>query len=412
MKRHAAVKDFVVLEPGVAPSKNQSCRVRGCSTFLAECLHHLGPGEWRRGRIGPRGGLKSAKAQCGVVMVALDELVVREPSNAHCMLGLHALFAEMADEGIEAEALLQGTGLHPRQLDDSKALITDAQKASIYRNVLRLASVPEIGLRAGARQRLSDFGVYGYALVSCRTFGEAVTFGIKHIKLLGPMLEKRFRIEGDVAIFEARDVLELGDTLPLATEFLFASMVRLGSYVVEKPMPSRRLLLPYPKPPYAEAYEHLFGCRVTFSEAVMEWHFDAALLRTPCPNSNPITAELCAQFCERIAANLPVETSLARSVRTACLNSRGVFPNATEMAARLGLSVRSLHRRLEQQGLLFQHIVDEVRCALAVEFLENTTLPVEEIAGRVGFSEASNFRKAFKKWTGHAPTQVRIGSRS
>ena len=98
---------------------------------------------------------------------------------------------------------------------------------------------------------------------------------------------------------------------------------------------------------------------------------------------------------------------MARSIRTACLNSRGEFPNADEMASRLGLSVRTLHRRLAEQGQHYQRIVDDVRRTLAIEFLQKTSLPVEEIAGRVGFSEASNFRKAFRKWTGHAPAHFR-----
>jgi len=344
-------------------------------------------------------------------MAAIGILIGKETdplaSTAHSMLGLGALFAEMADQGIAAEALLQGTGLQPGQLDDPQARISQEQKLTIFRNVQRLTAVPDVGLRAGARQRLSDFGVYGYALVSSRTFGDAVMLGIKHVRLAGPVLEKRFRIDGDTAVFEAHDVLDLGEVLPLATEFWFASMLKLGSCVLEAPMPSRRLLLPYPRPAYAAAYERLFGCPVDFEAGVMEWHFDAAVLRVPCPNANPITAGLCAQFCERLLDSLPEESDLLRRIRTACLNSRGEFPNADEMAARLGLSVRTLHRRLAEQGQHYQRIVDEVRRSLAVEFLQNTSLSVEEIAGRIGFSEASNFRKAFRKWTGHAPAHFR-----
>ena len=328
-------------------------------------------------------------------------------SASHSMLGLGALVAEMADQGISAQALLQGTALEPRQLDDPQSRITQQQKVTIFRNAKRLTSVPDVGLRAGARQRLSDFGVYGYAVVSSKTFGEAVTLGIKHVRLVGPVLEKRFRIDGDTAVFEAHDLLDLGDVLPLATEFWFASILKLGTCVLEAPMPSRRLLLPYPRPGHAAAYERMFGCPAIFDAGVMEWHFDAAVLGMPCPNANPITAGLCAQFCERLLDTLPQETDLLRRIRTGCLNSRGDFPNADEMAARLGLSVRTLHRRLAEQGQTYQGIVDDVRRALAIEFLRNTSLPVEEIAGRVGFSEASNFRKAFRKWTGRAPAQFR-----
>ena len=337
-------------------------------------------------------------------------LIAKEDAaaGAHNMLGLGALVAEMAEQRIAAEALLLGTGLLPQQLDDPQARITQQQKLTIFRNAKRLSSVPEVGLRAGARQRLSDFGVYGYALTSSRTFGDAVMLGMKHVRLAGPVLEKRFRIDGDTAVFEAHDRLELGDVLPLATEFWFASILKLANCVLEAPMPSRRLLLPYPRPGHAAAYERMFGCPVSFGAEVMEWHFDAAVLRVPCPNANPITAGLCAQFCERMLESLPDETDLSRSIRTACLNSRGAFPNAEHMAARLGLSVRTLHRRLADEGQHYQRIIDDVRRSLPIEFLENTSLTVDEIAGRVGFSEASNFRKAFRKWTGHAPAHFRV----
>ena len=326
---------------------------------------------------------------------------------AHSMLGVRALFAEMADQGIEPAAVLLATGLVPRQLDDPQAYLSHGQKITIFRNVRRLARLPDVGLRAGARQRLSDFGVYGYALVSSGTVGEAVTLGVKHVKLAGPVLEKRFRVESDIAIFEGHDVLALGDVLPIATEFWFASVLRFAECVLEGPFPTRRLLLPYPRPAHAAAYERVFRCQVDFDADVMELHFAASVLSVPCPNANPITADLCQQFCSRMLAGLPDEFELPRNIRAACLNSRGAFPSAEEMATRMGLSVRTLHRRLAEKGHHCQDIVDDVRRSLAGEFLVNTSLTIEEIAGRVGFSEASNFRKAFRKWTGCTPAHYR-----
>jgi AraC-like DNA-binding protein len=328
-------------------------------------------------------------------------------SAAHSMLGLGALVDEMAGQGIAAAALLQGTGLVPQQLADPKALMSTAQKITVLRNVKRLSAVPDVGLRAGCRQRLSDFGVYGYALASSATFGDAVLLGVRHIKLAGPVLEKRFRVEGGTAIFEGCDVLQLGDILPLSTEFWFSSILKLGQSVLEAPLRNGLLRLPYPRPAHAPAYERLFGCPVEFDTGVMEWHFDAAVLRQPLPNANPITADLCAQFCERMLQSLPEEDGLARRIRTACLNSKGRFPSADEMAQRLGLSLRTLQRRLADDGKSYQALIDEVRASLALEFLERTALPVAEIAARTGFSEVASFRKAFRKWTGNAPSHYR-----
>ena len=328
---------------------------------------------------------------------------------AHSMLGLGALFAEMAEQGVDAQALLQDTGVQPAQLDDPDSHLSHRQKIQILRNVQRISRIPDVGLRAGARQRLSDFGVYGYALVSSATFGDAVRLGIRHVRLAGPVLEKRWRVEGDLAIFEGHDVMALGEVLPLATEFWFSSILKLASCVLEAPLPTRQLLLPYPRPPHAPAYEQAFGCPVSFDSGRMELHFDATGLDQPCPNANPITADLCRKFCDRMLEALPNETPLSRTIRTACLESRGVFPTAEAMARRLGHSVRTLHRRLADEGTSYQDIVDLVRRSLAVEYLRNTALTIEEIAQRVGFSEATNFRKAFRRWTGQAPGQFRKG---
>jgi len=340
-----------------------------------------------------------------------SELNVRHDSDlhavAHSVLGMSALLAELSAQGVPAQAVLQGTGLTERQFSDPHGRMSYTQKIAIYRNAQQLSSTPDLGLRAGGRQRLSDFGVYGYALVSSPTFGDAVTLGVRHIKLAGPVLEKRFRVEGDTAIFEGLDVLALGDLLPLVSEYWFASVHRLITCVLEAPLPSRLLMLPYPRPAHAAAYEAVFGCPVRFEASRMEWHFDASVLGVTLPNANPITSEMCTQMCERLLHSLPVETDLERSIRTACLNSCGAFPALEEMAGRLGLSGRTLQRRLTELGRHYQEIVDEVRSSLAIEFLTQTTLSVEEVGQRVGFSEASNLRKAFRKWTGQAPREFR-----
>jgi transcriptional regulator GlxA family with amidase domain len=77
------------------------------------------------------------------------------------------------------------------------------------------------------------------------------------------------------------------------------------------------------------------------------------------------------------------------------------------MAEQLGLSLRTLHRRLAKDGLSYQEILDNMRRSVATEFLENTHLLIDQVAERVGFSDATSFRKAFRKWTGQSPTDYR-----
>lgn len=325
----------------------------------------------------------------------------------HSMLGLSTLVQAMQGLGVSLDALFEGTGVPLAWLSDPKARVSHRQKVALFGQVSRLSPDPMVALRAGQQQRVSDYGVYGYALLSSATFGDAILFGIEHIKLAGPVLEKSFRVEGELAIFEGHDVMALGPLLPLVSEFWFSSTLALISRVLERPFESRRLLLPYPAPAHAARYEELFRCPVEFDTGKMVWEFDADLLALPLPNANPITADLCSDFCARMMEEIGGEHALVSAIKTLCLNSVGGFPRAEDIAERLHLSPRTLHRRLADAGLGYQDILDGIRRRLAIEFLECTNLSIEQIAERSGFSDVSNFRKAFKKWTGQSPAYYR-----
>jgi AraC-like DNA-binding protein len=333
--------------------------------------------------------------------------VIDMDAPAHSMLGLTALTDALAELGVDTVALFAGTGIAPEAVSDPHARISHRQKIALFGNVKRLTPEPAIGLVAGQRQRISDFGVFGYAVLTSATMADAVAFGIQHVRLAGPVLEKSFRVEGDVAIFEAQDVMDLGPLLPLATEFWFSSIHALTSRVLERDYSGRRLLLPYAAPPYARRYEEILRCAVEFDAGVMQWQFDAAMLGMALPNANPITAEVSADFCGRMLGEFAGEHALVKAIKAACLDTVGDLPRAEQMAERLHLSTRTLHRRLVDAGTSYQNIIDGIRQRVAIEFLERTDLSVEEIAGRSGFSDASNFRKAFKKWTGQTPAYFR-----
>jgi AraC-like DNA-binding protein len=328
-------------------------------------------------------------------------------SPLYSMLGMSALIDTMRDLGVPQERLFEGTGVPSRWLSDPDARLSHRQKVALFGNVMRLTSDPAVGLLAGQRQRISDYGVFGYALLSSATFGEAAVFGIQHLRLAGPVLNKSFRIEGDRAIFEGHDVMDLGPLLPLASEFWFSSIQTLISRVLERPFVGRRLVLPYPAPRHADRYEAIFQCPVEFDAGRLLWEFDAAFVALPLPNANAITANVCRDFCDRMMKEMGGEPALVTTIKTICLNSAGGFPRAEDIAERLHLSTRTLHRRLADAGVGYQDILDGLRQRLAIEFLERTSLSVEQIAERSGFSDASNFRKAFKKWTGESPAVYR-----
>ncbi|WP_204117317.1 AraC family transcriptional regulator [Paraburkholderia sp. C35] len=327
----------------------------------------------------------------------------------HTMLGLAALAAELAAEGVSVDALFERSDVAARALEDPNARLSYHQRLIIFQNAIRLAPRADIGLLAGSRQRISDFGIYGYAMLSSQTFADALKISLDYLPLAGAMFQVRYLTDGDDVVLRSSGYEKLGPLLPFAAEFWRSSITALFSRVLEAPFPSKRMRLTYSAPPHWRAYERLFNCPVEFDSAYMEWRFDSSVLEKKCPNANPITAQVCQQLCERILCERVDMPDLARRIRTEILNASGPFPSAIDVAARVGMSVRSLHRRLSELGFPYQSILDDVRQSLAIEFLRDTRLPMEEIAQRVGFSDAKAFRKSFRKWTGNTPSHYRSG---
>lgn len=329
------------------------------------------------------------------------------------LVGLGALAAELAAEGISVRDLFARTGVEAAQLEDAQARISHRQRLAIYRNAKRIAKRSEIGLLAGARQRISDYGIYGYAMVSSPTFGDALLFSLDHVTMAGPAVRQiSFRVEGGtLAILRSHGLDTLGDLLPFAAEFWRSSMTALFSRVLEAPFPSKRMVFPFPAPAHWRNYERMFNCPIDFDADSMEWHFDAKVLELPCPNANPITAKICQQVCEVVLTDRPDDSELVRKIRAVCLNNPNRFPAAGDTASELGLSLRTFHRRLANEGTSYQSIVDAMRRSLATELLENTHMSIDQVAERIGFADATSFRKAFKKWTNRSPTDFRDPAR-
>jgi len=309
--------------------------------------------------------------------------------------GLRALIEELAAVGVDAGKLRRAAGL--RSLGGT---LTQAQRLAVLKAAHELGQDPLIALRAGARQRVHHFGVYGFALATSATFGDAFAFGRQHLELAGAVLHITFRQEGDRGVLQTWNPHALRSLLPFVAEFWRASMTTLLGEILQDRFPSTLMRFPYPRPAHWHAYSEMFQCPLEFEADTMEWHFDAAVLERPCPNASALTTNICRDFCEGVIAGEDGENPLLRELRTHVLGNSGRRSTADEAAAALGVSRRTLFRRLADHGTTFQDVLDQTRASLACEYLESTRLSVPEIAERCGFGDESNFRKAFTRWLG------------
>ena len=329
-------------------------------------------------------------------------------SENQSVMGLFALIRELKLQGIQPEAVLAKTGLSVKNISEPLAQIKSTQKKQILSNAHELSRLPDTALRSGQGQSLADFGVYGYALMSSATFGDAVHLGMKYIRLAGPVLQKKFYVQNQVGIFKGLGWESIGELLPFSTEFWFSSMLRLVNCVLETPITNLLLRLPYPRPEHGDSYEQLFQCPVEFNAPTMEWHIDARVLSKANQHANPMMGNICTQFCERLNQTSPEPTAaLPHIIYSNILDISNNYPNASGMAKKLGMSERTLHRKLAKDGFSYLELMDKARSSIAIELLKNTSLSNDEISERLGFSSSSNFRKAFKRWLNASPSEYR-----
>jgi len=279
---------------------------------------------------------------------------------------------------------------------ESRLRLTYQERLSIFRAAQNLAKKSGSGLLGGLRQRISSYGAYGYVMATSATFGDAIRIASSYGDLSGTVLRISLRVEHDVGIWRSHEPESLGPVLPFVAEFWRSSQVQLFQQILGRTFPSVHLSFPYPPPKHKRLYRDIFDCPVSFNCDAMEWRFDAAVLNEPCIDADPDVANFCQDYCESF-------------VQRACIAgmSNGNM-TAPVVAKALNRSVRTFYRQLEREGVNFQSLVDSVLRAVAVDYLANTELPVEEIAHRCGYQDASNFRKAFKRWTdGRMPSSFR-----
>ena len=161
--------------------------------------------------------------------------------------------------------------------------------------------------------------------------------------------------------------------------------------------------MPYDKAPY----QQLFGSKVKFNSTRSVLSFDETSLNLAIVTANPVARDIFRRECDRLLSRDTHRGMISERVQEVLLQSGTEFPTSMRVANQLHMSESTLQRRLAKEGYKFQQLLDQVRNKLAHEYLTGTQLTINEIASLLGFSDAANFRRAFKRWSKQTPTAVR-----
>ncbi|WP_323844576.1 AraC family transcriptional regulator [Microbulbifer magnicolonia] len=267
---------------------------------------------------------------------------------------------------------------------------------------------PDFALRLAVRQGVDLLG--GIAVIACnsRTPREAVEDVTRFMPLHSPAIH--LRLEPTEAAGIERLLFELAD--PVLSRLCQVQEQTLGNalgilrLLAGSETAPRRVFLPHAPLMPAQQYRAYFGCPVEFGQDCCAMELPTEMLDSPIATANPLTKQLAANYLERqfVSAAEAVSVQVRQLIRQ--LLPTGKYQIGV-VAEHLCLHPRTLQRRLAEENLRFDALLDTVRVDLAAQYLADATLTLGQITGLLGYSEQSTFQRACQRWFGETPRNYR-----
>ena len=318
------------------------------------------------------------------------------------------VYARLRERGIPATPLLSKAGLSVEQIDDRSARLKVRSQIKFLQLAADALQDDLLGFHLARDYDLREIGLLYYVLASSEVLNDALHKAARYSGITNEGVSLKFRGGREAAIaLDYIGVERRSDCHQI--EFWLLSLVRLCRQLTNRRLiPSRIRMVHHRKKTPAE-FRSLLGCEVEFGSAVDEVVFPGAVARMPIGSADSHLNELLMKYCEEaLAHRAPARATLRSSVENAMapLLPHGKA-NAVEVARRIGMSHRTLARRLSSEGLTFSEIAEELKSDLARHYLRDGDLPISQIAWLLGYREVSAFTHAFKRWTGMTPRQAR-----
>jgi AraC-like DNA-binding protein len=324
------------------------------------------------------------------------------------LTGVHYLLETAQAEGVDAATCLIGSAISSEALQQRNAQIEAWQELAVIRNLLEHAARPGLGFATGQRYHLTSLGLLGFTMLASRTLGEAFATFSRFQLLALTLCPARIEADrhGTWLLFDAsvlpQDarafVIErglaaclgiAGELLqrpiePLAVEMMASAPANLATLQQELPYPLR-----------CDAARN----GILFAHSDLQFSLPQAHISAQLEGE-----QLCERLCVEISHSL-VKATTARLVQQVLIRDSSSLLSSRTVAQRLGLSERTLHRRLAAEGHAFQQLNEQIKQRLAERLLSDSRLDLHSIAQHLGYAEAASFSRAFSRWTGCAPRQ-------
>jgi AraC-like DNA-binding protein len=268
---------------------------------------------------------------------------------------------------------------------------------------------PLLALRVGQDMHLTAYGMVGFALLSSTTLRAALEVANQFALLMNLKHRLLLRVDehcAHILLMEAFAVL--GDDKRYNTLLESAKVLTLLGDILGHGFTAQQISLNLAGDTReAQAMTRVLGVPTYLNSTENRISFSRLYVDQPLPQSHAMTHQSCRAVCADQVRELSQRYDLCHQVQKMLLASPEHIPSLSQVASRLHLSPRTLRRKLEAIGTSYNQILEDVRKKLAIRYLLDTPLTTEAISEKLSYSDAANFRHAFKRWTGTAPRAFR-----
>ncbi len=308
--------------------------------------------------------------------------------------------------GIRPAALLRQARLPATLHLGGQAFVTSAQYFALMQALSDLSGDPMLGIRMVQTVDTAVHPPSSLAAFYARDYRDGLARLARFKRLCTPEQLHIVEANGECTI-SAEWPFATGIEPAISVDITFATLVEMGRRATRQAIVPRRLDLARPVPVSA-AYAEYFGCQVRTGAARNLLVLDVADLDRPFPGHNPDMLEMLTPALSAALGELEVQSSVAEQVKIILKRSLASGqPGLSDVARQLGMSERTLQRRITETGSTFRDLLSAARRDLGRHLLADPTTDIDEVACLLGYQDTTSFYRAFREWEGMPPNRWR-----
>ncbi len=323
-----------------------------------------------------------------------------------------ALLQTLQQQGVDGRPLLQQAGLDPALLNDPNARYPVNAHSELWRLAVAATGNEAIGLRVAVNAKPTTFHALGYSIAASASLLEVFERVRRYFRIVTDAAEFEIVHQGDVYSLNAHVPPERVTPAPQALDAFMALMVRFCRELYPGEFRLCGVRLQRPRPRDVQPYLDYFGVEVEFGASRNGICVPASIAEARLPTGNPELARINDQVAREYLARLEKQ-NISNRVHVLLTS---MLPSGTasqeNIARELHMSLRSLQRRLSEEGVTYKELLDTTRRDLALSYMREGERSVSELTFLLGFSDSSSFARAFKRWTGQSPREYKAARAS